>query len=534
MHILAPHSETVKRLFRFLLGDEIDEYKRAHEKQERIEEIRDHVEGRDAVAHLVCRRERDEHLCAVGDDALKHAGERVEQGSGLSLGDAVALRHLRGDRVCHDDGDGVVRGGDVHRADEQTHAELTAFFAPEELQNAVQERLKAAVLANERADRGNEDRDHRGLKHAGCARAHAAEQLRRRDRARGEHDDRARDDADQQHHEHVDAEQPAQQHQHIGDDLDEAVILQLHDADVRAQAEREDEHERHERGGQGDGEVLAELVLHLAALTVAGGDGRVGDKGEVVAEHRAAHDGADAKRQGEARGVRRSDGDRGDERDRADARAHRGGDKAAHHKEHRHGVPRGNDREHEVRHALGAAASDDADEDAGLHEDQDHRQDVLVADALSHERELLIKGEGAVLQAGDEQRREKHDHDRDIVKPHRDLEHIFKQNAEPEIEHQEHADGQQRCRIGTDLFFVHRNSYLLLRLIDDATERRRVHHLRSAYERLYQYKKNGTICQEETDAVSTFFTFRSFSRVSSRIASRRAVRYGEKPTRSSQ
>ena len=44
-------------------------------------------------------------------------------------GNAVILAHFLGNGVCHDDGDGVVGGGDVHGAYQQTHAQLTAFFA---------------------------------------------------------------------------------------------------------------------------------------------------------------------------------------------------------------------------------------------------------------------------------------------------------------------------------------------------------------------------------------------------------------------
>ena len=39
--------------------------------------------------------------------------------------------------------------------------------------------------------------------------------------------------------------------------------------------------------------VDAELVAHFAALAAGGGNGGVGDHGEVVAEHGAAHHGAD-------------------------------------------------------------------------------------------------------------------------------------------------------------------------------------------------------------------------------------------------
>ena len=99
-------------------GDQIDEHQRAEEQGIGVKQIRDYLEGGDLIAQHGGLRYGDEHLRAVGDYALEDAGEGIEQGSGLSRRNAVILRHLLGDGVCHDDSDGVVRGRDVHRADE--------------------------------------------------------------------------------------------------------------------------------------------------------------------------------------------------------------------------------------------------------------------------------------------------------------------------------------------------------------------------------------------------------------------------------
>ena len=53
------------------------------------------------------------------------------------------------------------------------------------------------------------------------------------------------------------------------------------------------DHQRDDRRREGDLEVDAELVLHLDALCAGRRDRRIGDDGEVVAEHRAADDRAD-------------------------------------------------------------------------------------------------------------------------------------------------------------------------------------------------------------------------------------------------
>lgn len=45
------------------------------------------------------RGDRDEHLRAVGDDALKDAGEGVQQGGGALGADAVSCQHSAGNQV---------------------------------------------------------------------------------------------------------------------------------------------------------------------------------------------------------------------------------------------------------------------------------------------------------------------------------------------------------------------------------------------------------------------------------------------------
>ena len=100
------------------------------------------------------------------------------------------------------------------------------------------------------------------------------------------------------------------------------VFRALYRANIAFQREHEDQRQRHQRRRKRNAEVCAEFVLHFAALRAAGGDGRIGDEREIVAEHRTAHDGADAQRQMEPRRLRHGDGDGDDQRDRAAGRAH--------------------------------------------------------------------------------------------------------------------------------------------------------------------------------------------------------------------
>ena len=54
--------------------------------------------------------------------------------------------HLLGDGVCHDDGDGVVGCGDVHGADQQSHAQLAALLSLKDPADSIEQRLKAAAV----------------------------------------------------------------------------------------------------------------------------------------------------------------------------------------------------------------------------------------------------------------------------------------------------------------------------------------------------------------------------------------------------
>ena len=144
------------------------------------------------------------------------------------------------------------------------------------------------------------------------------------------------------------------------------------------------------------------------------------------------------------RGRRHRHGDGRDERDGAHRRAHGKRHEAAHHEQHRHGVLSGNDRQHEIGHRLGGIAPDRAHKHAGRHEDEDHRDNGLVADAAPHDDELVVEGEAAILEARHQKCHQKDHHDGDIVEPHRDAHTVLEQNAEPQIQHEEHPDGQKR------------------------------------------------------------------------------------------
>ena len=160
---------------------------------------------------------------------------------------------------------------------------------------------------------------------------------------------------------------------------------------VLTEGDDEDQDQRGDCGGKRDSEVLAKFVFHRTALTIAGGDRRVGDEREIVPEHRASHHRCRAQREREARSLSDCGCNRDEERDRSDRSAHRGRHKAGDDKEDSDGEARRNQGEHQVGDTLGTASPDDADEGSGGQKDQEHRDDVLVPDALRHEFELAVK-----------------------------------------------------------------------------------------------------------------------------------------------
>ena len=101
----------------------------ADQQQIGVEQIPYDIKGGDGVAHFGGGGDGNQNLRAVGDNALENAGEGVQQAGGTFWGDAVIPAHFFGDGVRHDDGDGVVGGGDIHGAHQQAHTKLAAFFA---------------------------------------------------------------------------------------------------------------------------------------------------------------------------------------------------------------------------------------------------------------------------------------------------------------------------------------------------------------------------------------------------------------------
>lgn len=76
-----------------------DEQQAGQAQQEGLEQQGDDVKGADGVAEGCAGGNGHQHLGAVGDDALKDAGEGVRQGGGALGADAVSCQHSAGNQV---------------------------------------------------------------------------------------------------------------------------------------------------------------------------------------------------------------------------------------------------------------------------------------------------------------------------------------------------------------------------------------------------------------------------------------------------
>ena len=193
-----------------------------------------------------------------------------------------------------------------------------------------------------------------------------------------------------------------------------------------AQGQHQNQHKGAQGRRQGDEEVAPELILHGAALTVAGGDGGVGNEGQVVAKHGAAYNGAHTEGQIEVRRSGNLHGNGGEQRNGAHAGAHGGGDEAGHHKEHCHGKLGRNQAQHKVGHALSRVSAHHAYKGACRQENKQHGDNVLVPHAGGHNRELFVKAQAPVLEAGHQNGHQKRNDDGDVVKAHGNFQNVLK------------------------------------------------------------------------------------------------------------
>lgn len=293
----------------------------------------------------------------------------------------------------------------------------------------MQESGKAAVFLNECADSGNQNCNHTSFKHPCGTGAHIAKQIGWRNHAGCNHDNRAADDTDNQYKEHIQSHDAANQYQNIGNGLNQVIFFRNKAAIIAFYGKNKNNDYADNRRRQGDKEIFLKFICHFTALPVAGSNGCIRNKGQVIPEHCTAHDRSNAKRHGKAGGLCNGNADGDNQRNCADRGAHGERYKTADDEKHRNRELRRNQRENEVGNAVCGGSADNADKNPCQHEDENHRDNIRVADAGAHNGKLIIERQGAVLQTGNKQGNQKYDNNRDFVKAHFDAQAIFKQYA---------------------------------------------------------------------------------------------------------
>ena len=230
----------------------------------------------------------NEHLCAVGDDALCHAAEGVEDAGGASGGDAVLLGYASGQRSYAQDGDGVVGGAEVSQHYQGCHAELGTSATLDAVAEYLHEPVDASGQPNDLHESCCHEGDYDEFAHAHDAVVHGTQPSEGRQRPAVEADDAGQERRRGQDEHHVHAAQGCHYYIYIrynGRVGDGAYLVGFH-ADGRQTGV---ESQTDEGCGQGYADVGAELVLHPASLRLSGNNGCVGDEAQVVAEVCSAH-----------------------------------------------------------------------------------------------------------------------------------------------------------------------------------------------------------------------------------------------------
>ena len=107
---------------------------------ERVVEVANDAEWRHG-----CQAGSDEHLGAVGDDALHEAREGVQYAGYLAAVELEVLADVACDRACGDDGDGVVGRTQVGDAHQCGDAQFGSPLALDVVADVVEDEVDATV-----------------------------------------------------------------------------------------------------------------------------------------------------------------------------------------------------------------------------------------------------------------------------------------------------------------------------------------------------------------------------------------------------
>ena len=128
---------------------------------------------------------------------------------------------------------------------------------------------------NQGTDGGDQNRNHGGFVHTGCAGTHICQEIGGGCCAGRQHNDRTGGDANQKNHKYIDTDDAAGQNQQVGNELDQMVFHDRVALDVGACTFDKENHQGDQCGGNGNPEIGPELILHGTSLSVAGGNGGV-------------------------------------------------------------------------------------------------------------------------------------------------------------------------------------------------------------------------------------------------------------------
>ncbi|MNS60859.1 hypothetical protein D3C72_938700 [compost metagenome] len=198
-------------------------------------------------------------------------------------------------------------------------------------------------------------------------------------------------DAKAEHHEDVHATERQHQDQQVGHHL-EQVSAGVGGGGLTGGAQQQVEQDHQHGGGGGNLDVLAELVLHLAALAAGRRYGGVRDDGEVIAEHGAGENGARHQHGIDAGGLGDAEGHGGHCPYGAHGGAHGGGNEGGDEEEPRQQEPARDQGEAEGDGGIHPAGGlGHGGEGARQQIDEAHGHDVAVTHPLEEGLKVLVE-----------------------------------------------------------------------------------------------------------------------------------------------
>ena len=157
-------------------------------------------------------------------------------------------------------------------------------------------------------------------------------------------------------------------------------------------SQEQEEAQSNEGSRQDNFKILTEFVPHVAALGFDGGNGGIGNNGQVVTKHGATDHGTGANGHGKASLLTDAGSNGSQRRNRTHASTHGYGNKAANNKKSRYCHATRQDGKAQVYSAFHATCgAHSTGEGACCEENKAHSQNVFIANARRAQAQLLDK-----------------------------------------------------------------------------------------------------------------------------------------------